>query len=169
MDMDTWEPTLTAGPLLGIAAAAIALILVMVIYFRIHAFVTLVIVSVLTAIAAQIPLAGVPQTLAEGFGSTLSSVALLVGLGAMIGRLVEYSGGAKSLAEALVSRFGENKAPLALGVASLIMGFPIFFDAGLIVMLPVIFAVARRLNGPMLMYGMPAAGAFSKSFKGLYF
>lgn len=131
MDMDTWEPTLTAGPLLGIAAAAIALILVMVIYFRIHAFVTLVIVSVLTAIAAQIPLAGVPQTLAEGFGSTLSSVALLVGLGAMIGRLVEYSGGAKSLAEALVSRFGENKAPLALGVASLIMGFPIFFDAGL--------------------------------------
>ena len=161
MDMDTWEPTLTAGPLLGIAAAAIALILVMVIYFRIHAFVTLVIVSVLTAIAAQIPLAGVPQTLAEGFGSTLSSVALLVGLGAMIGRLVEYSGGAKSLAEALVARFGENKAPLALGVASLIMGFPIFFDAGLIVMLPVIFAVARRLNGPMLMYGMPAAGAFS--------
>lgn len=152
---------LTTGPLLGIAAAAIALILVMVIYFRVHAFVTLVIVSVLTAIAAQIPLAGVPQTLTEGSGSTLALVALLVGLGAMIGRLVEHSGGAKSLAEALVARFGENKAPLALGVASLIRGFPIFFDAGLIVMLPVIFAVARRLNGPVLMYGMPAAGAFS--------
>lgn len=54
-----------------------------------------------------------------------------------------------------------NAPPFALGVASLLMGFPIFFDAGLIVMLPVIFAVARRLNGPVLAYGIPAAGAFS--------
>ncbi len=161
MDMETWEPTLTAGPLIGIAVAAIAVILILVIYFRVHAFLTLIIVSVLTALAAGIPLAGVPETLTSGFGSTLSSVALLVGLGAMIGRLVEYSGGAKSLAEALVRKFGEDKAPFALGIASLIMGFPIFFDAGLIVMLPVIFAVARRLGGPVLTYGMPAAGAFS--------
>lgn len=79
----------------------------------------------------------------------------------MIGRLVEASGGAQSLADAMVHRFGENKAPLALGIASLIMGFPIFFDAGLIVMLPVIFAVARHLNGPVLAFGLPAAGAFS--------
>lgn len=161
MDMETWEPTLSTGPLLGIAAVAIALILFLVIYLRLHAFLTLVVVSVFTALAAGIPLAGVPSTLSSGFGSTLASVALLVGLGAMIGRLVEYSGGAASLAEALVSRFGEDRAPFALGVASLIMGFPIFFDAGLIVMLPVIFAVARRLDGPMLTYGIPAAGAFS--------
>ena len=60
-----------------------------------------------------------------------------------------------------MARFGEDRAPLALGIASLIMGFPIFFDAGLVVMLPVIFAVARRLNGPVLAYGIPAAGAFS--------
>lgn len=159
--MDTWEPTLGAGPLLGIAVAAIALILVMVIYFRVHAFVTLVTVSALTALAAGLPIAGVVETMTDGFGSTLASVALLVGLGAMIGRLVEASGGAKSLADALVARFGEDRAPLALGIASLIMGFPIFFDAGLVVMLPVIFAVARRLNGPVLAYGIPAAGAFS--------
>ena len=79
----------------------------------------------------------------------------------MLGRLVENSGGAQSLAELLVSKFGEQRAPFALGVASLLMGFPIFFDAGLIVMLPVIFAVARRLDGPILAYGIPAAGAFS--------
>ncbi|MBK4173579.1 GntP family permease [Corynebacterium macginleyi] len=159
--METWEPTLSTGPLLGIAVAAIAVILVLVIYFKLHAFLTLLVVSALTALAAGIPLEGIVPTMTQSFSSTLGSVALLVGLGAMIGRLVEASGGAQSLADAMVHRFGENKAPLALGIASLIMGFPIFFDAGLIVMLPVIFAVARHLNGPVLAFGLPAAGAFS--------
>ncbi len=159
--MEDWVPTLSAGPLLGTAAAAIALILVLVIVFKLHAFLTLIIVSAATGLAAGIPLEGIVPTMTKGFGSTLASVALLVGLGAMLGRLVETSGGAKSLAETLVARFGEQRAPFALGVASLLMGFPIFFDAGLIVMLPVIFAVARRLNGPVLAYGIPAAGAFS--------
>lgn len=159
--MDTWEPTLSTGPLLGIAVIAVAVILVMVIRFKIHAFITLISVSALTALAAGIPFEKVVPTMTEGFGKTLASVALLVGLGAMLGRLVENSGGAQSLADALIGRFGEKRAPLALGVASLIMGFPIFFDAGLIVMLPIIFAVARRLNGPILAYGIPAAGAFS--------
>ncbi|OEH71145.1 permease [Corynebacterium diphtheriae] len=159
--MEDWVPTLSAGPLLGIAAAAIALILVLVIVLKLHAFLTLIIVSAATGLAAGIPLEGIVPTMTKGFGSTLASVALLVGLGAMLGRLVETSGGAKSLAETLVARFGEQRAPFALGVASLLMGFPIFFDAGLIVMLPVIFAVARRLNGPVLAYGIPAAGAFS--------
>lgn len=161
MDMDTWEPVLGAGPLLGIAAAAIALILFLVMRLKLHAFVALIIASIFTALAAGIPIDGVMPTLMKGFSSTLGNIALLVGLGAMIGRLVEASGGAQSLADALVKRFGEDKAPFALGLASLIMGFPIFFDAGLIVMLPVIFAVARRLDGPILAYGIPAAGAFS--------
>mgnify|MGYP001940676596 FL=1 len=161
MDMDTWEPVLGAGPLLGIAAAAIALILFLVIRLKLHAFVALIVASIFTALAAGIPIDGVMPTLMKGFSSTLGNIALLVGLGAMVGRLVEASGGAQSLADALVKRFGEDKAPFALGLASLIMGFPIFFDAGLIVMLPVIFAVARRLDGPILAYGIPAAGAFS--------
>ncbi|MGD7002782.1 GntP family permease [Corynebacterium halotolerans] len=159
--MDTWEQTLGAGPLLGIAAGAIALILVLVIVFKLHAFLTLVLVSIVTALVAGIPVSGVVDTLLDGFGGTLASVALLVGLGAMLGRLVETSGGAKSLADTMVRVFGEKRAPFALGVASLIMGFPIFFDAGLVVMLPVIFAVARRMNSPVLAYGIPAAGAFS--------
>lgn len=159
--MDTWEQTLGAGPLLGIAAGAIALILVLVIFFKLHAFLSLILVSIATALAAGIPMSAVVDTLLDGFGGTLASVALLVGLGAMLGRLVETSGGAKSLADAMVRIFGEQRAPFALGVASLIMGFPIFFDAGLVVMLPVIFAVARRLGGSVLTFGIPAAGAFS--------
>jgi len=160
--MEDWTQTLGAGPLLGIAAGAIALILVLVIVFKLHAFLTLVIVSAVTAIATGIPTGEIADTLISSFGSTLGSVALLVGLGAMLGRLVESSGGARVLADRMVDVFGEKRAPFALGLASLIMGFPIFFDAGLIVMLPIVFAVARRMGGrSMLLYGISAAGAFS--------
>jgi GntP family gluconate:H+ symporter len=160
--MDDWTQTLDAGPLLAIAAGSIALILLLVIKFKLHAFLTLVIVAALTAVVTGIPTGAIADLLVTSFGTTLGSVALLVGLGAMLGRLVETSGGARVLADRMVDVFGEKRAPFALGVASLIMGFPIFFDAGLIVMLPIVFAVARRMGGKaMLLYGISAASAFS--------
>lgn len=153
--------TLPAPALLGIAAAAIGLLLVLIIRLRLHAFVALVVVSVITALAAGIRPADLVTVLYDGFGSTLASVALLVGLGAMLGRMLELSGGAEVLTDRLIGIFGEKRAPLALGVTSLLFGFPIFFDAGLVVMLPIIFTVARRLGGSLLLYAMPAAMAFS--------
>lgn len=161
MTIEGWSQTLGAGPLLLIAAGAIALLLFLILKLRLHAFVSLILVSLLTAFATGIPTGSVVTVLTGSFGSTLATVALLVGLGAMLGRLVETSGGAKVLAETLIRVFGEKRAPFALGIASLIFGFPIFFDAGLVVMLPVIFSVARRLGGGVLRYGLPAAGAFS--------
>ncbi|WP_250446188.1 GntP family permease [Actinotalea sp. C106] len=161
METEEWTQTLTAGPLLGIAAGAVALLLVLIIKFRLHAFLSLILVSLLTALVSGIPAPSVLDELTSGFGGTLASVALLVGLGAMLGRMVETSGGAKVMADTLIARFGEKRAPFALGVASLIFGFPIFFDAGLVVMLPIVFAVARRLGGSVLLFGLPTAGAFS--------
>ncbi|MBO3096387.1 GntP family permease [Cellulomonas dongxiuzhuiae] len=161
MPPEDWEQTLGAGPLLGIAAAAIALLLFLIIRLRLHAFLALILVSLLTAFATGVPAGSVVDVITSGFGTTLGSVALLVGLGAMLGRMVETSGGAAVMAETLVRRFGEQRAPFALGVASLIFGFPIFFDAGLVVMLPIVFAVARRLGGSVLTFGLAAAGAFS--------
>ena len=155
------ESTLGAGPLLGIAAGAIALLLILIMGLRVHAFLALVTVSLLTAFATGIPPDSIIDVLLDGFGSTLGEVALLVGLGAMLGRLVEVSGGAQALTDSLIGKFGEKRAPLALGVASLIFGFPIFFDAGLVVMLPILFTVARRVGGGLLRYGLPVAGAFS--------
>ena len=155
------EPTLGAGPLLLIAAAAVLVLLLLIIRLKMHAFLALVLVSLLTALAARVPLADVVTTLTTGFGSTLASVALLVGLGAMLGRLLEFSGGAQVLADSLIRRFGEKRAPLALGVAALLFGFPIFFDAGLVVFLPIVFTVALRLGGSLLTYGLPVAGAFA--------
>jgi len=152
---------LSTPALLGVAAGAIALLLVLIMRFKVHAFLSLIIVSLLTAVATGIPTSNLIPTLLNGFGGTLASVALLVGLGAMLGRMLETSGGAQVLTDALITRFGEKRAPLALAVASLMLGFPIFFDAGLVVMLPIIFAVARRLGGSFLGYAFPSALAFS--------
>lgn len=151
----------SAGVLLLIAVGAVALLLVLVMRFKVHAFLALVLVSLLTALVTKTPYENIVPTLLSGFGGTLASVALLVGLGAMIGRLLEITGGANVLADTLINKFGEHRAPFALGIASLLFGFPIFFDAGLVVMLPIIFSVAKRFGGSTLKYALPAAGAFA--------
>lgn len=161
MTQDGITQIMGTGPLLAIAVVAILLLLVLIIRFRVHAFLALVLVSLVTAFAAGIPADKIIPTLVGSFGTTLGGVALLVGFGAMLGRLVEVSGGAQTLADDLIHAFGKERAPFALGVASLIFGFPIFFDAGLVVMLPIVFTVARRLGGGILRYGLPTAGAFS--------
>lgn len=155
------EPVYGAGILLLIAAVAVLVLLFLIIRVKLHPFVALVLVSLLTALAAGIPIADVPEALLTGFSGTLGSVALLVGFGVMVGRLLEITGGAQVLADTLIARFGERRAPLALGVAALIFGLPIFFDAGLVVFLPIIFTVARRFGGGILRYGLPTAGAFA--------
>jgi len=155
------EPAYGATTLLLIAAGAVALLLFLIIRVKLHAFVALVLVSLLTALAAGIPVADVPEALSYGFSNTLGSVALLVGFGVMIGRLLEITGGAQVLADTLIGRFGEKRAPLAIGVAALLFGFPIFFDAGLVVFLPIIITVARRFGGSLILYAFPTAGAFA--------
>ncbi|STQ77816.1 GntP family permease [Grimontia hollisae] len=147
--------------LLTVAALAIAALLVLIIKMKVHAFVSLTVVSLGTALATGVASEKVVPTMMGGFGGTLASVALLVGLGAMIGKVLEVTGGAKVLADTLIGRFGEDKAPFALGVASLMFGFPIFFDAGLVVMMPIILSVAARFGGSPLKYALPAAGAFA--------
>lgn len=159
--MDPIEPAYGTTALLLIAAAAVAVLLFLIMKVKLHAFVSLVLVSAVTAVAAGIPLAEVPDALMSSFSSTLGSVALLVALGVMVGRLLEITGGAQVLADTLINRFGAKRAPLALGVAALIFGFPIFFDAGLVVFLPIIYTVARRFGGSILLYALPTAGAFA--------
>ncbi|SDH83581.1 GntP family permease [Agrococcus jejuensis] len=154
-----WD--LGTGGLLLLAAASVALLLVLIMALKVHAFLALMLTSILTAIAAGIPFERLVEALGFGFNSTLGTVMLLVALGAMLGRMIEASGGAKVLSDAMIARFGEHRAGLALSVASLLMGFPIFFDAGLVVMMPIIYAVARRVGGSFLSIAFPAAIAFS--------
>ena len=147
--------------LLSVAGIAVILLLFLIMKLKVHAFVSLVIVSAATALATGIPYSKIMPEMLNGFGGTLASVALLVGLGAMIGKVLEQSGGAQVLADTLIRVLGEKRAPLALGIASLLFAFPIFFDAGLVVMLPVVLSVGKRLGGSLLRYALPATGAFS--------
>ena len=146
--------------LIVIALVAIALLLVLIIKVRLHAFFSLIVVSVLTGLAAGIRMGDVIDVVIDGFSTTVGTVALLVGFGAVLGRLVEMTGGAQVLADKMLQRFGEQRAPLALAVASLFYAFPIFLDAGFIVMLPIIYTVARRLGGSFMLYVLPSIGAF---------
>ncbi|ATG51155.1 permease [Brachybacterium vulturis] len=150
----------TAG-LLILAVGAIAVLLVLIMVFKVHAFLALMLTSIGTALVAGIPPDRLVEALGFGFNPTLGSVMLLVALGAMLGRMVEASGGAQALADSLIGIFGEKRAGFALSLASLLMGFPIFFDAGLVVMLPIIYAVARRVGGSFLSIALPSAIAFS--------
>jgi GntP family gluconate:H+ symporter len=155
------DPVYGTTTLLLIAAGAVALLLFLIMAVKLHAFVALVLVSVVTAMVVGFDFAEIPDVLMFGFADTIGSVALLVAFGVMLGRLLEITGGAQVLADRLVARFGEKRAPLALGVAALLFGFPIFFDAGLVVFLPIILTVARRFGGNLLLYALPAAGAFA--------
>ncbi|MGO1408849.1 MAG: GntP family permease [Brachybacterium sp.] len=146
--------------LLAIAVVAIAVLLVLIIKVRLHAFFSLLIIAVATGLAAGIGVGDVIDVVIDGFGSTVGTVALLVGFGAVLGRLVEVTGGAQVLADKMLDTFGEARAPLALSVASLFYAFPIFLDAGFIVMLPVIYTVARRLGGSFMLYVLPSIASF---------
>ncbi|GAB2539599.1 GntP family permease [Brachybacterium huguangmaarense] len=154
-----WD--LGTGGLLLLAVAAVAVLLVLIMAFKVHAFLALMVTSIGTALAAGIPPNRLVEALGFGFNPTLGNVMLLVALGAMLGRMIEASGGAHVLSERMIQLFGERRAGLALSVASLLMGFPIFFDAGLVVMMPIIYAVARRVGGSFLSIALPSAVAFS--------
>ena len=147
--------------LLVTGLAMILTLMFLVIVVRMHAFIALILVSLITAVFSGVNTADIVPVMLSGFGGTLAAVALLVGLGGMIGKLLDASGGAEVLAKRLVDLFGEQRAPLALGVASLLFGFPIFFDAGLIVMMPILLTVARKLGISTLSLVLPAAGAFA--------
>ena len=159
--MEPIDPVYGTVTLLLIAAAAVALLLFLIMGLKLHAFISLVLVSVVTAIAVGFDFAEIPDVLMFGFADTIGSVALLVAFGVMLGRMLEVTGGAQVLADTMIGRFGEKRAPFALGVAALLFGFPIFFDAGLVVFLPIILTVARRFGGSLLYYALPAAGAFA--------
>ncbi len=143
--------------LLLLGLAAVLAILALIMKAKAHPFIAMIVVSIALALVAGMPMAEVIPTLQAGMGKTLGSVALIVTLGAMLGRIVEVSGGAEVLAAALLRKFGEKRAAWALGAASFIFGIPVFVDVATIVLVPIVMAVARRMPGRvnMLTYALP--------------
>ncbi|WP_127793949.1 GntP family transporter [Agromyces sp. LHK192] len=156
--------------LLAIAAGGIALLLLLIIRFKVHAFLALLIVSILVGLAAGLPLATIPATddapeklgiipaIIAGMGGTLGSVALLVALGAMLGKIIEISGGAESLAGRFTKILGPKRIAAALTAAALVLAIPVFFDVGFIVLVPIIYGFAKLAGVDPVKYGLPIAG-----------
>ncbi|SDY23162.1 Gnt-I system low-affinity gluconate transporter [Evansella caseinilytica] len=141
--------------LVMVAVAGIAALLFLVIRTKLHAFVALMVVSLLVGIAAGMPLNGVIQSIQSGMGGTLGFVAIVVGLGAMFGKMLEVSGGAERLAQTLLKKFGEDRSQWALGVTGFLVAIPVFFDVGLIILVPLVYGLAKKTGRSLLYYGIP--------------
>lgn len=141
--------------LLFIAVLGIALLLFLVIVARLQAFIALLIASLFVAVLGGIPPAEIADTIREGMGSTLGYIAIVIGLGAMFGELLQVSGGAEQIANTLVRKFGEVNAQWALGLAGLAIATPVFFDVGLIICIPLVYGLGRRTGRSLLYYAIP--------------
>jgi len=127
----------------------------MVLQFKIHAFLALLITSIFLGFITGMPMDSIIQSVAEGMGSTLGFVATVVGIGAIFGQMLESSGGAESLAHYLIKKFGKEKAPHALTITGFIVGIPIFLDVGFIILVPVIYALAKDIKKSLLYFAIP--------------
>jgi len=141
--------------LLGIAAGGIALLLYLIIRLQVHAFVALMLVSLLVAMATSMPVADIVPTMIAGMGGTLGSVAILVALGAMLGRFIEVSGGAAGLAQRFTEILGPKRVPAALTAAAMLLAVPVFFEVGVIILVPIVYGFCKRAGVSPVKYGLP--------------
>ena len=137
------------------AVAGIALLLVLIIRFRWQAMIAILVGAVAIGLGAGMPFEQIVASVNDGMGNTLQGIALLVGLGSMFGAILEISGGAQTLAVSMVNRFGDKKAAWALGITGLVIAMPVFFDAGLIILIPLAFSLAKRTARSSLYYAIP--------------
>ncbi|UKY52411.1 GntP family permease [Streptomyces inhibens] len=159
----------TAG-LLTVAALGIALLLFLIIKVRLQPFVALLGVSIAVGLAAGLSVTELFGTVQKsdavsmietGMGGILGHVAIIIGLGTMLGAILEVSGGAEVLSAHLLRVFGEKRAPLAMGLTGLIFGIPVFFDVGIFVLAPIVYAAAKRSSKSILLYCMPLLAGLS--------
>lgn len=137
------------------AVVGLILLLVLIIKFKVQAMVSILVGAITIGLVAGMPLSAIIDSVNQGIGNTLKGIALLVGLGSMFGAILEISGGAQSLAVTMVRKFGDEKAAWALGMTGLVIAMPVFFDAGLIILIPLAFSLAKRTNRSTLYYAIP--------------
>ncbi|MCY8046004.1 GntP family permease [Bacillus haynesii] len=147
-------------PLLIVAIGIVALLL-LIMGLKLNTFVSLIIVSFGVALALGMPLDDIVKTIEQGLGGTLGHIALIFGLGAMLGKLIADSGGAQRIAMTLVNKFGEKNIQWAVVIASFIIGVALFFEVGLVLLIPIVFAISRELKISILYLGIPMTAALS--------
>lgn len=137
------------------AIAGLVILLVLIIKFKVQAMIAILVGAISIGLFAGMPTDIIVQSVNDGIGNTLKGIALLVGLGSMFGAILEISGGAQTLAVTMVKRFGDEKAAWALGITGMVIAMPVFFDAGLIILIPLAFSLAKRTKRSTLFYAIP--------------
>ena len=146
---------MSTGLLFLIVSIAILLLLIMVLKFKTNPFLALLIVSIFTGLASGLPADEVLKSVQNGMGGILGFVAIIVGVGAIFGQILEDSGGAKSMAKFLLKKFGQEKAPWALVLTGFLISIPVFLDVGFIILVPIVYSLARNSKRSLLYYAIP--------------
>lgn len=151
MEMFTASPErLIIGATLGFAV-----LLFLIIKAKIQPFIAIMSSALIIGLVVGMPFGMITDTLAEGVGTTLQTIAILIGLGSMFGAILQVSGGVEVIADTLLRVFGEKKAPWALEITGLIVGMPVFFESGLLILIPVAFGIARKTKKSVFCYSIP--------------
>ncbi|WP_406685173.1 GntP family permease [Seonamhaeicola sp. MEBiC1930] len=133
----------------------IAILLFLILRLKIQAFIALLVASIVVGVMAGMNPNDIIKTMQEGMGGTLGFVAMVVGLGAMFGAILEYSGGAEALANYLLKKFGEKNASWALVITGFFIAIPVFFDVAFIILVPLIYSLQRKTKKSLLLYAIP--------------
>ncbi|KAA5539632.1 gluconate transporter [Roseiconus nitratireducens] len=147
--------------MIALLVFGIALLLVLILKLKLQAFLSLLIVSVLVAASSRlvnpeaVPLTQVADTIVASMGGALGFIATIIGIGAIFGAILEHSGGTQALANHLVRIFGVEKAPWAMLLTGFIISIPVFLDVALVILAPLLYALARDTKRPFLHFGLP--------------
>ncbi|MFI7139854.1 gluconate:H+ symporter [Streptomyces massasporeus] len=160
---DAPEPITSAGHAqLGIAVlAGIAVIVLLITKFKLHAFLSLTIGSLALGAIAGAPLDKVLLSFSAGLGSTVAGVGVLIALGAVLGKMLADSGGADQIVDTILARAGGRSMPWAMVLIASVIGLPLFFEVGIVLLIPVVLMVAKRGNYSLMRIGIPALAGLS--------
>ncbi|MCY0388847.1 gluconate:H+ symporter [Robbsia sp. Bb-Pol-6] len=149
------------GVLLVYALVAVAALIVLIARFKLNPFITLMIVSVALALAVGMPMPTIVKSFETGVGGTLGHIAIVIGLGTMLGKMMAESGGAERIARTLIGVFGPKRVDWAMMCIAFLVGLPVFFEVGFVLLVPIAFNVAKRTGTSMVRVGIPMAAGLS--------
>lgn len=155
------ETTAGTGQLIAAAIIGFAIIIALITKFKLHPFLSLTIGALAVGAIAQLSLEEILESYSTGVGSTVASVGVLIALGAIIGKLLADSGGADEIVDTLVSKASPATLPWAMALIGAVIGLPMFFEIGLVLLVPVILLVTRRSKLPLMRVAIPALAGLS--------
>ncbi|CAH0418149.1 gluconate:H+ symporter [Periweissella ghanensis] len=147
-------------PLIAVLIGVILLV-ILITKFKLNTFVSLVITAFVVGLILGIPVSKLPTSIETGIGGQLGHLAIIFGFGSMLGKLLSDTGGGFRIAHKLIEIFGRKRIQIAVIIASFIIGLALFFEVGLVVLLPIIFVIAREVDMPLLYLGIPMAATLN--------